>query len=142
MRASGTERTKSKEMKRAIIYLETFKTAVVRVLVLMLAVAGVGLLAPAAHADVIYQFAYDGCSGGCGMQSSFGTLELQQVDPTTVKISVSLLNNNEFVTTGSHAGIAFNFVGGDVIVSDLPDGWSNAGANVTEPGFGNFAHGI
>ena len=106
------------------------------------AVAFGSAFAPAAHADVVYQFTYDGCSGGCGPQNSFGTVTLSQVDSNTVDISVTLLNTNAFVTTGSHAGFAFNFLGGDVTVGTLPTGWSDAGANVGEPSFGNFAHGI
>jgi hypothetical protein len=97
---------------------------------------------PSAKADAIYSFTSDGCSGGCGPQASFGTVTLSQIDPNTVDISVSLLHNNVLVTTGSHTGFAFNFQGGDVTVGTLPTGWSDAGANVSEPSFGSFTHGI
>jgi len=113
---------------------------------LLLSALGVSLLAfvmaPAAHADLIYNFTADGCSGGCGPQTSFGTITLHSVNSTTVQISVSLLNNNVFVTTGSHTGFAFNIQGGAVTLGTLPTGWSDAGSPVTQPGFGTFSNGI
>jgi hypothetical protein len=104
------------------------------------AVAG-SMIVPAAHADAIYNFTFDGCSGGCGPQASFGSVSLHQVDTTTVEITVSLLDGNKFVTTGSHTGFAFNVQGGAVTVGLLPGGWSSLGANI-EPGFGSFTNGI
>jgi hypothetical protein len=115
--------------------------AKVSALALVLAAFSGFTFAPAAHADAIYNFTYDGCSGGCGPQDPFGTVTLHQVDLETVQISVSLLNNNHFVTTGSHTGFAFNILGGAVTVGTLPDGWVNKGAN-SEPGFGDFTGGI
>lgn len=111
--------------------------------ILWLAVAAVFAIgmAPAAHADAVYNLTYDGCSGGCGPQASFGTVTLHQTDANTVTITVSLLNDNVFVTTGSHTGFAFNILGGAVTVGTLPSGWSNKGAN-SEPGFGSFTNGI
>jgi hypothetical protein len=107
---------------------------------------GVSLLAfvmtPAAHADIIYNLTVDGCSGGCGPQNSFGTITLHTIDPDTVQITVSLLNGNEFVTTGSHTGFSFNIQGPQVTVGTLPTGWVDAGGPVTQPGFGTFSHGI
>jgi hypothetical protein len=135
------KRDKSKEE----VDMANFKTlgAVRATFLLLLAAVGCGLvLAPAAHADAIYNLTFDGCTGGCGPQGSFGTVDLHQVDSDTVEISVSLLNNNEFLTTGSHTGFSFNFQGADVTLGPLPTGWSDAGANVTQPSFGLFAHGI
>ncbi len=100
------------------------------------------LLAAVTLPNVTYSFTNDGCTGGCGPQDSFGTVVLRQIDPNTVDVSVSLLNGNQFVSTGSHTGLAFNFVGPDVKVGSLPDGWSNAGSKITESAFGVFAHGI
>jgi hypothetical protein len=118
------------------------KLALTSSLFLLAAVASTVLLASPAHADAVYQFTFDSCTGGCGPQTSFGTVTLHQVDTDTVDISVSLLNNNVFLTTGSHTGFAFNFMGGDVTLGTLPTGWSDAGPNVSDPSFGNFAHGI
>jgi hypothetical protein len=58
-----------------------------------------------------------------------------------MQLSVSLLNGNKFLTTGSHTGFAFNIGGTAVTVGTLPTGWANHGAN-TEPGFGNFSDGV
>ena len=113
---------------------------------LSLAVLALGLFvtgaAPAAHADALFNFTLDGCSGGCGPQTSFGTINLHSVDAQTVQITVSLLNGNQFVTTGSHTGFSFNIQGGAVTVGTLPTGWADAGGPVTQPGFGVFSNGI
>lgn len=100
------------------------------------------ILAPAARADAIYYLTYDGCTGGCGPQDSFGTVTLHGVDANTVEITVSLLNNNKFVTTGSHVGFAFNVQGDAVTLGTLPTGWADAGINLHEDGFGTFSNGI
>jgi hypothetical protein len=122
--------------------LKTLNAAGATLLVVFAALVCGTALAPVAHADVIYNLTFDGCSGGCGPQSSFGTVNLHQVDPTTVQISVSLLNNNLFITTGSHTGFSFNIQGADVDLGQLQTGWIDAGANVTQPAFGLFSHGI
>jgi hypothetical protein len=111
-------------------------------LFLFAAVVSNALLTPAAHADITYNFTYDGCSAGCGPQDSFGTVNLSQVNPATVDISVSLLNGNKFVDTSRYTSFAFNFAGRNITVGALPDGWFDAGAKVSEPGFGVFAHAI
>jgi len=112
----------------------------------LLAALGVSLLAlavaPAAHADLIYNFTADGCTGGCGPQASFGIITLHSINPNTVQISVSLLNNNVFVTTGVHTGFSFNVQGSAITVGTLPTGWADAGSPVTQPGFGTFSNGI
>ncbi len=125
--------------------MSNFKTLgiVPKALLLLFTVAFSGtLLAAVTLPNVTYSFTNDGCTGGCGPQDSFGTVVLRQIDPNTVDVSVSLLNGNQFVSTGSHTGLAFNFVGPDVNVGNLPDGWSDTGAKITEPAFGMFAHGI
>ena len=113
---------------------------------LSLSVIGAALLAigatTAARADAIYNFTLDGCSGNCGPQASFGTIDLHQVDPDTVQITVSLLNGNKFVTTGSHEGFAFNIQGSAVTIGVLPSGWGNPQTNQSEPGFGTFSNTI
>lgn len=110
-----------------------------------IAMAGVALLAlgvPAAHADLIYNFTLDGCTGGCGPQTSFGTIDLNQKSLIDVQITVSLLNGNSFLTTGAHHGFTFNVLGGAVTVGPLPKGWVDAGGPVVQPGFGAFTNGI
>jgi hypothetical protein len=111
-----------------------------------LSVLGVALLAlvttPAARADAIYNFTVDGCSAVCGPQTPFGTIDLHAVNSTTVQITVSMLNGNEFLTTGSHVGFAFNVKGSAVTLGTLPTGWKSAGTNLSQPSFGTFSNGI
>jgi hypothetical protein len=124
------------------MFRKSAPTTLRKMLLYVAAIAVAGLMTvPAAHADAIYNLTYDGCSGGCGPQNPFGTVNLHQVDSNTVELTVSLLNNNKFVTTGSHTGFAFNFQGGAVSYGTLPTGWSIKGAN-NEPGFGSFTGGI
>jgi hypothetical protein len=114
-------------------------------LMFSLAVMSVALLAigaTPAHADAIYNFTLDGCTGGCGPQASFGTIDLHQVSSTDVQITVSLLNGNAFLTTGAHQGFAFNIQGGAVTVGTLPSGWGNPQTNISQPGFGSFSNSI
>ena len=115
-----------------------------------LLVLGVALLAfaatPAARADAIYNLTVDGCSGHCGPQTSFGTIDLHAINSDTVQITVKLLNNNKLVTTGSHIGFAFNVKGGGVTLGTLPSAgnlvWTDAGSPVTQAFFGQFTNGV
>lgn len=114
------------------------KTLLVAVVFALLAAGAT----PAARADVIYNLTFDSCSGGCGPQASFGTIDLHAVNPTTVQITVSLLNGNKFVTTGSHTGFAFNVQGSGATLGALPTNWVNGGSPITEPALGVFSNGI
>jgi hypothetical protein len=98
--------------------------------------------APAARADIIYNLTFDSCTGGCGPQVSFGTVDLHAINPTTMQVSVSLLNGNKFITTGSHKAFAFNIQGSAVTLGTLPTSWANAGPLVTEPALGIFSNAI
>jgi hypothetical protein len=60
-----------------------------------------------AKADT-FNFTSDHCTGGCGPQSSFGTVTLTQVG-SNVDVVVSLLNGNQFVKTGSGGDMYFLF---------------------------------
>jgi hypothetical protein len=121
--------------------IRVWKTAG-KALLYVTAAALLAIGAPAARADAIYNITVDGCTGGCGPQASFGTVDLHTVNSTTVQISVSLLNGNMFVTTGSHTGFAFNIQGSPATVGTLPTGWVDAGGPFTEPGFGTFSNGV
>lgn len=88
----------------------------------MALVAGVLALASGApaKADLIYTLDYDGCSGGCGngqgtSNNNFGSVDLQQVNSTTVSVTVTLAESMaldvDFVNTGNgtnHVPFAFN----------------------------------
>ena len=118
-----------------------------RITMFSLTMARVALLAigaTAAHADTIYNLTLDGCSAPdlCGPQASFGTINLHQFSSIDVQITVSLLNGNRFLTTGSHNGFTFNVMGGGATVGTLPTGWVVASAPVIQPAFGLFTNGI
>ncbi len=70
---------------------------------------GTGLPHPA-FADLIYTLNYDSCSGGCGngqgtSNNNFGTVDLAQVNSTTVSVTVTLSEgvglDTDFVNTGN-----------------------------------------
>ena len=64
---------------------------------ILIGIAGLSL--QQAKADT-FNFTSDHCTGGCGPQSSFGTVTLTQVG-NDVNVVVSLLNGNQFVKTGA-----------------------------------------
>jgi hypothetical protein len=99
--------------------------------------------APTAKADLISNFTQDGCSGGCGPQASFGTVLVHNLDANTVRITVTLLNGNKFVTTGSHTGFAFNVnQAASVVPATLPAGWSIDAGSISDSTFGSFTNGV
>ena len=71
----------------------------------LIAIACLGL--QQAKADT-FNFTSDHCTGGCGPQSSFGTVTLTQVG-SNVNVVVSLLNGNQFVKTGAGGDMYFLF---------------------------------
>lgn len=87
--------------------------------VAMGALAGVMTASPAS-ADLIYTLNFDSCTGGCGngqgtSNNNFGTVDLHQVNPTTVSVTVTLAESVsldvDFVNTGNgsnHEPFAFN----------------------------------
>ena len=94
-----------------------------RVLLAALAVAGIGMLAPA-HAATSLTFILDqnGCSGsgGCGA-GPYGTITIEQgTDQSTVKVTETLAPEVGFVNTGAGVALVFNIDGNPTIqVEDL-----------------------
>ena len=88
------------------------------------AILAIGLLlaASSARAD-LFNLTSDHCSGGCGPQTSFGTVELTQVG-ANVNVTVSLLNGNQFIETGS--GAMMNFLFDDAAITLTDSGGSFA----------------
>lgn len=108
----------------------------------LVALVFMALLVPAAKADLISNLTFDSCTGNCGPQASFGTVTVHNLDSTTVSITVTLLNGNEFVTTGTHTGFAFNVSKpATVDTATLPLHWS-AVTSITEPALGDFSNGV
>jgi VPDSG-CTERM motif len=71
----------------------------------LIAIACFGL--QQAKADT-FNFTSDHCTNNCGPQTSFGTVTLTQVG-SNVNVVVSLLNGNQFVSTGAGGGQYFLF---------------------------------
>lgn len=98
-----------------------------------------------AKADLTYDLTVDSCSSACGPQAVFGVVDLSTVNVDTVQVKVTLNNGNEFVTTGTHTGVAFDIQGAQTVtLGTLPTGYVSAGTNTTvsEPGLGDFTDGI
>src|SRR5262249_53872829 len=71
---------------------------------------------PSAHADT-YDLNFDFCTGGCGAVPS-GTVTLTP-NETNVDVRVHLLNNNQFLKSGTAAGQYFFFNGNGITVFDI-----------------------
>ena len=101
----------------------------------------VGAMSPAARADLIYNLTEDGCSGGCGPQTSFGQVDLHSVSPTEVEVTVKLLDGNEFVRTGNHNALTFNVDDGLATVTPVTTGFS-VSSSTNNPSFGTFGYAL
>lgn len=92
-----------------------------------------------------YTFTIDHCSGGCG-SAPFGTVDVTQDGTNTVKLVVSLLSGDQFVSTGFPGSFAFNIMGNPTIsVSNLTAGWSllnTSAGNLQFDGFGNLDYAL
>ena len=90
-------------------------------------VLGIGLLlaASSARAD-LFNFTSDHCTGNCGPQTSFGTVTLTQ-NGVNVDVNVSLLNGNQFVETGSGAGMNFLFDNAAITLANITNIVSGTG---------------
>ncbi len=84
--------------------------------------AALGLLALAsgapAKADLVYTLNVSGCTGGCS-PGPFATVDLAQVNSTTVSVTETLENGAKFVATGAGDALEFNILGHPTIVSDV-----------------------
>ena len=100
-------------------------------------------LVPSARADLIYQLTADGCSGNCGPQASFGSIDLHQVSSTEVLVTETLNNGNEFVKTGAGDALEFNITGNPAItISNITSGFSVGPAPDTASTFGSFDYSV
>jgi len=82
---------------------------------MLIALVGLGL--QQAKADT-FNFTSDHCSGGCGPQTSFGTVTLTQVG-SDVNVTVSLLNGNQWVQTGAGNDSYFLFDNAGITLANI-----------------------
>ncbi len=114
-----------------------------RLRLMLLALLGLGSGLPA-FGDV-YSLTIDHCSGGCGAPP-FGTIQVAQDGPNTVRVDVSLLNSSEFVSTGFPGSFAFDLLGNPTIsVANLTSGWSllsSSAGSLHFDGFGKLDYAL
>jgi hypothetical protein len=121
---------------------------------------GLTLGASNASADPIdfetFQLTSDHCGGGggCGNQTPFGVVTVDEFADGSLLFNVHLLNGNTFVNTGFPLSFAFNVTGvSSVTYSLLTNGWgvpdgtgtdgmTQAGANYHQDGTGFFQYGV
>jgi hypothetical protein len=97
-----------------------------------------GLLASAPAQALVFDLTSDHCTGGCGT-APFGTVTLLQNGANDVQVTVSLLDGNKFVTTGSGDPLDFNLTGNPTITETFPLG-SVFGPGQTAGGGGFSIH--
>jgi hypothetical protein len=117
-------------------------------MILAIVAAGLLMAASSALADD-FTLNSDHCTGGCGPQTGgFGNVNLTQVG-ANVLVTVSLINGNQFISTGAGGGDAFLFNGpAGLVITNIS---SNGGPLLTPDygtptihadGTGNFNYGI
>ena len=110
----------------------------------LIAIACLGL--QQAKADT-FNFTSDHCTNNCGPQSSFGTVTLTQVG-SNVNVVVSLLNGNQFVSTGAGGNMYFLFdnalisLANITSISGAPAGTTAFAGPIHADGTGDWAWGI
>jgi hypothetical protein len=119
-------------------------------LVVFAAVLAIAALALPAHADQ-YLLTSDHCTGGCGPQAQFGTVDVTQSAAQAllnqVQITVTLENGNKFVDTGFPGSFAFND-GSSLTLESITSGFSLLGGPTASAGalkfdgFGTFEYAI
>ena len=119
-----------------------------------MAILGVALIATATPAQAV-TFDLTSChvTGGCGTQTSFGTVTLTQVG-ANVNFDVELSGGNRFVQTGAGDQQLFKFNGTGMVAGDIvneatanplnavPGGLQGSAGAFNGDGTGNFGFGI
>ena len=120
-----------------------FRPLMKRIWIGALGAVAVLMAAGPASADLLYTLNLQACSGTCA-PGPFGTIDLHQVNSTTVTVTETLLNGAEFVHTGAGDALAFNILGNPAIaVSGLTTGFAvDPNPPVSASAFGNFDYGI
>src|SRR5215475_5626800 len=122
-------------------------------MVLAVVILGAGLIATASPAEaIIFDLTSCHVTGGCGTQTSFGTVELTQ-SGTNVNFVVTLAGGNRFVQTGAGDQQLFKFNGaagaGNIIneatfnpLNAVPGGLNGFAGAFNGDGTGNFNFGV
>lgn len=102
-----------------------------------------GFLALPAGASLIFTLNVDACGGTCGT-SPFATVTLTQVDASTVQVLETLLQGDQYVSTGAGEALGFNISGDPAItISNLnPTTGFSVGSAYKASAFGHFDYSV
>lgn len=100
-------------------------------------------MTPLAHATpLLYTLNLDNCTGTCGTPP-FGTVALDQVDPLTVLVSLTLNPGEGLVQTGAGKALLFDIAGNPLInISNLTPGFVVLSTGLSAAGLGSFEYGV
>ncbi|MDZ4801298.1 MAG: PEP-CTERM sorting domain-containing protein [Bryobacteraceae bacterium] len=70
-----------------------------------------------ARADTLFQFTQDTCTGTCGT-GPFGTVQLTQLTPLSVRVLTTLGPNSRFAGTGAGEALTFSISGAKTVTID------------------------
>jgi hypothetical protein len=114
-----------------------------KITITMMALA---IFAAPASADMIenYSLTVNGCGGsGCGT-GPYGTITLDQVDPSTVLVTETLNTSEHYVFTGAGDSLEFNLTGvtGLTTLTNISSGFHQDTGTPTASTFGTFGFGV
>lgn len=96
-------------------------------------------LALSAQATTIFSLTQDACTGTCG-GGPYGTVQLDQLNATTVQVTLTLAPGLRFAGTNAGEALMFN-VPSPISITGLPSGFVNHGPD-TASAFGSFSQSI
>jgi hypothetical protein len=100
-----------------------------------LALIGLAFLVPAAKADLVFNLNQSGC---CGNNTTFATVVLQQINGTTVQVTVTVAPNVFAGTPPPAPALAFNVSQSFSYVPGTMTAGFTPGGQLTSPPFGTF----
>jgi hypothetical protein len=115
---------------------------------LTIAMMALAIFAVPASADMIktFQLTVDGCTGGCGSGPTiFATVTLDQVNSTTVLVTETLNDSENYVFTGAGDSLEFNITGviGTTSLTNIAAGFhQDTNTPITASALGTFGFGI
>lgn len=90
---------------------------------------------PAVQGSTIFTLNQSECCG----TGPFGTVDLTQVNSTTVHVLETLNSGDQFIKTGAGRALQFN-ISGTIAIANLTSGFAAGAAGDDAPPFGNFLH--